>query len=408
MIPTIRAGWEKYRGWILAAGIAFMVIAAVTRLSTQEWILLFGPGRLAGVDLLSRHRDVHLWFDGMVVYNKTSGAGYPPASYAMLFPVLGWVDAITARWIWGGLNLVLLAGMSFLLVRSSGAESTIDRGFIALVPFSIYPTPVTIGIGQYGNLVIPALATGILLLDPRRAASWRRDAMSAALILIGLIKINIAIPFVLLALWLPGRWRPILLIAAGYVTLTLIALSFQPDPAWKIFRDYAVYSSQRLATFGTNHLPAWLGALGLGKWNIPASVIVLIGLGFWIQRHRNADIWLLLGVTGIVARIWAYHHFYDDSLIVLPMIALYRIAKSAGGADARGWIAGGLFAVTWFGMQAPGALHLYPSPWNLLYYIGEPLVWIADLIFLAGCATREVNSVRLCGAMLSSPLPSDA
>jgi hypothetical protein len=44
-------------------------------------------------------------------------------------------------------------------------------------------------------------------------------------------------------------------------------------------------------------------------------------------------LWLLLGVTALVARFWTYHRWYDDLLILLPMIALFRIAQQRPSAD---------------------------------------------------------------------------
>ena len=71
------------------------------------------------------------------------------------------------------------------------------------------------------------------------------------------------------------------------------------------------------------HLYSLLASLGLQQWNLPASFLVLVALGIWTYRYRREDLWLLLGVTGIVARLWSYHLIYDNLLIVFSEVELY-------------------------------------------------------------------------------------
>jgi hypothetical protein len=33
-------------------------------------------------------------------------------------------------------------------------------------------------------------------------------------------------------------------------------------------------------------------------------------------------------------------------------------------------------------MLAPGGLYLFPEPWNMIFAVEEPIVWITVLIFL--------------------------
>ena len=72
---------------------------------------------------------------------------------------------------------------------------------------------------------------------------------------------------------------------------------------------------------------SWLEAIKLEGLEGPASLLALMILGFWVYRYRRADIWILMGVTALVARFWTYHMWYDDLLILLPMVALFRIAN---------------------------------------------------------------------------------
>ena len=61
------------------------------------------------------------------------------------------------------------------------------------------------------------------------------------------------------------------------------------------------------------------------RWNLPASLLLFFALGAFVYRHRTADPWILLGVAGIVTRIWAYHRVYDDVLVLPALLALARV-----------------------------------------------------------------------------------
>ena len=119
-------------------------------------------------------------------------------------------------------------------------------------------------------------------------------------------------------------------------------------------------------------LPGLVGAAGLLGW-------------CWWRRR---DLWLLAGVAAIVARLWAYHRWYDDLLLWLPLVALWRL--SAAAQDARWRVAaGGLFGLTLLSTLAPGGHYLLGgalrSP-NL----GAPVVnWVADLALRAAAAPVE-------------------
>jgi len=77
-------------------------------------------------------------------------------------------------------------------------------------------------------------------------------------------------------------------------------------------------------------------------------------------------------------------------VIVLPMAALFRVARQAPIIRDR-VAAGVLRALTLLVMLAPGGLYLLPPPWNTLYVIGQILVWIVCLIYLLDLTPREGN-----------------
>jgi hypothetical protein len=136
--------------------------------------------------------------------------------------------------------------------------------------------------------------------------------------------------------------------------------------------------------------------LGLKNWIIPVTLLILAAQGLWTYRNRHGDIWLLIGVAALVARFWTYHRWYDDLLILLPMVALFRIAKQESSTNGRGVIAGVLLAITLLATLAPGGLYLFPPPLNSLYAVGQSMVWIVVLIFLLDQARyQKTNNISI-------------
>jgi hypothetical protein len=133
-----------------------------------------------------------------------------------------------------------------------------------------------------------------------------------------------------------------------------------------------------------------LAALGLSAWNLPVSLAILIVLGGWVFRHRRVDLWLLLAVTAIVARMWTYHRWYDDLLLVLPLIALFRITKMPSSSPRTRVLAALVFFWVWLFLLAPGVLYTVPHP-EILVHI-QVTGWIAALVFLLLEARREPGS----------------
>lgn len=96
-----------------------------------------------------------------------------------------------------------------------------------------------------------------------------------------------------------------------------------------------------------------------------------------------------MGVTALVTRFWTYHQWYDDLLILLPMITLFRIIKRGEPSNGDDVMAGMLLAITMLLMIAPGGLYLFPPPWNRVYVQVQVFVWILVFIFLLYFAQQE-------------------
>ncbi|MGH7966105.1 MAG: glycosyltransferase 87 family protein [Candidatus Binatia bacterium] len=389
-IAALRDWWVRHHTTLLSIAIVLMTLAAFHRLADQFSRLLWELGPEGAIDLKQRHQEVHLWFAGHSVYTAVGHAVYPPASYVILWPLLGWLSVTAARWLWAVTSVVMLGWLVYLAVRESEAGMRLEQLVIGLLALSMYATSATIGNGQLIVHILPMLITGITRLDRREG--WLPDVLGAALIVTALVSPTIAAPFFWIVLFTPGRIRPAVLVVAGYVMLTLFAVWFQEASPVSV-QEWAE-RGQKGAAWGAvqggyANLHSWLGAWGLQAWNRHASLFVLSILGVWVYRHRRVDLWLLLGVSAIAARVWAYHRLYDDLLILLPLIALFRIAKRGPAAKGEDVIAGLLLAITWVAVLAPARLLVSPPLWSWLFAAGQTVVWVAMLIFLLWQASRE-------------------
>jgi len=415
IVPTLRDWWAKHGVVVLHVAVGFMSIAAVVWLGYECWRLLWGEAPIwstspvGAVDLRALHQLVHEWFAGRPVYRDLSTAVHPPATYVLLWPLLGWLDLAPARWLWAVTTLVALGWLINILVRESGARCSVERAFVALLPYSIYATGAAIGNGQLIVHLLPMLVAGLLLLD-RAGRPWQRDLLAWALILATLVKPPVSLPFLWLVLFAPRGGRTAAVVALGYGVLTVFAISFQHSTPVALLQGWLKRSSSMAITGGYGNvanLHVWLGSLGLEKWILPSSLAILLALGMWSYRHRQCDIRVRMGVTAVVARFWTYHRWYDDAVVLLPMVALFRMAKrrpSPGGEDVVGGL---LLAVMLLFMLAPGGLFLFPPPWNTVYVFGQVAVWAMTLAWLLRTARAE----RLSGqarAVPASPAPAGA
>jgi hypothetical protein len=381
----LTAWWLRNRSRVLWTAIAILGLLALVRCGIELWRLVGVSHWVGAVDLNLRHRDIRHWFGGLPVYTDRTHSGYLPASFVLLWPLLGWLPSWPARWLWAIVNLAVLAFSFRFALRHSGAEDGRDRAFFVLMLLAPYAVPGTLGNGQLGTLLLPALVAALWLLEPTHihlAVSWRKDLLAAALLVFALMKPSLTVPFFWIVLLRPRRLRPTVLVGLGYAAVSILAQALRSRPLLTDLADVLRISEGVVVADGLGHVPRWMAQMGLGGWHLWGSAVVLAALGVWVARNRDADLWRLLGVTGIAARIWMYHRPYDDSLILLAMIALFRIAKQDRRKDGADVVAGLLLAVALLVEVAPGSFVYREYPWNIAQALWQPLVWGVMTIFL--------------------------
>ncbi|MFN8854504.1 MAG: hypothetical protein ACK50P_03010 [Planctomycetaceae bacterium] len=431
--------WERP---VWAATVAGMTLLAIAWMAYQSHRYFFvtdaGQPRRAtagAIDVRNRFDETRSWFQRESVYGSYGDAVYPPATYAMLRLVFNAMPWAMAKPLWFVVSLVSVGILSWQLVRFSLVQTPWERWFVAVLPWAMYATGAALGNGQFVLFVVPMVLNALLLLaeEPR---SNRDTWMGTLLILGALIQPTIAAPFFWLILFRVQGYQPALRVVGLYLLLTAVAVPFQvnarriePPIAKADEPDSQIPPPINPAILGQGKAPAnpllrWFrrgvrgtyygsvkGGYGsvhdllvtpeLAQWNLLASLGILGALGLWIFLHRRVDLWLLLGVTAIVARVWIYHRWYDDLLMILPLITLCRLTRQPHFSPPIKTLAAILFLWLWMFLLAPGVLYTFAKP--QLPIAIQVTGWLATLVFLALLAARERRGLPAREAERPSP-----
>lgn len=346
-------------------------------------------GANGALDLRMLNRWTALWFgnEPLVVYNLL------PATYPLLWPLTGWLSFTASRWLWLLFYIISFFWLLDIIKSGAGLRETKETVFAGLFLIAIYPTSIIVGNGQLALFILPAVLSAIL--PGRERPGARRGAAITVLLLFSAIKLPVSAPFFLVALISERAYRPVTLAVLGYILLTLLAVHFRSEGLLTSIELWIRDSSRLAEIGGYGNVHKWLGAAGLSGFILPASFALLAALALWLYLNRKVDIWIALGVTAIVARLWTYHRLYDDLLIIIPVVALFRIFRSGGLSPRERAVAGALLFTSWLALLSPGYfLHLEP-PLGTIFRTGQVAVWLSLLSFLVyySSASTKIENV---------------
>lgn len=346
-----RAAWSRHGATLRWAGVAYLAVAAVGKIRYALPRLVWDLEPYSALDLRYRFREIQEWFAGNPVYGVVDAAVYPPASHVILWPFLGWLPFGGARVVWAITTLGAALALAWLLYRNAGTDATRDRLLVAGLALASYPLQICLFVGQMGMHVVAFATVGAALLVRGPVTPWK-DAVAGTLLAAALVKPTVSLPLVMAALIVGGRVRPAAILVGVYGALTLAAAALQPADLLTLVRDWLAIASVRVPIAdGVPNLQLLLYRLDLRSWMTPASLVVLAVATPWMWTRRRADPWILLGIAGLVARFWAHSTLYDDALLLLPALALFRIAWR--DRDRTGAAAGWLFAAAWVALLTP-------------------------------------------------------
>lgn len=384
---AIEHWWQPRSELLLGLATALLAVIASLKLSTEFYRLTVETGFSGAIDLRLRWHEVRSWFAGVPFYEQVRRISYPPQAYALFWLFLGWLSLPAARWLWAAATVLVLGGLVWVLLRASEARSGRERAFVVACILSMNAVGVSVGNGQVTLHLMLALLAGLALLrDPRVTVA--RDGWAGVLLAASLAKFTLTAPFAWVVILWARRVRPLLFIVAAYVIMTLVAAAYQPHGPLELLRHWAALNRTRLGR-GYGNVATALAGLGLGELAPLVGIALVLLLGLWIVRHRDLDAWILLGVSALIARFWTYHLVYDDALILLPMITLFRITKRTASDPRERVLAGVLLAIAVLAMLAPARMEISRPPLNWLFIGGHVLVWLAMFGFLVRIGRRS-------------------
>lgn len=360
-------------------------LQALFRLGTEFYRLILSTAPNGAIDLRLRYEETHRWFAGEPIYTVLERITYPPAAYLGFWPLLGWLPLGLSRVLWAATTVAMLAWLVHLMIRASGASSTPERVFVALIVLSMNAVAVTVGNGQLVIHLLPPMLAALLLLRDR-PEQWTRDLAVAGLAVVALTKPTLTLPFLWVAVLSARTIRPLLLTGALYAGATLVSSAFQQEGPVELIPDWIRQSGRYVGEGGYGDVQTVFHALGFDAGMDVAPVILLAALGLWTWKYRHADFWILVGVAALVARFWTYHRNYDDVLILLPLMALLRLAAGHGREQGPDPTATVLCAVGVVSM-----LEIAGRSLHVLYAWGHVGLWLAMLGYLWVAASSQVK-----------------
>jgi hypothetical protein len=396
--------WTRYGGAFLWLVVAHAVVTAVLRLVPAFDALMHDPG--AAIDVVIRYGEVLRWFDGQPIYAEATSADYPPASYVLLWPLIGWLAQGPMLVFYAVGLAATMAALGAMAVRASGATARSEKAFMAVFVLPLGATQIVVWIGQLGlHVTAAALGAAMILLGSglvdRRARSLAADAAAAALLAFSLVKPTFAVPLVAGVLIVSGRMRPAVLTGAIYAGLTFLAAAFQERSAVGLAIDWLGREGILDVHLGSMNVYLWLHWMGFEGSMLPVSLLVLAVFLVWAWRHRRTAPLQVLGVSVIVSRLWVHHRVHDDVVLLILAIVLFRAAKERTGSEgAHPMLAAVLLAGAYGLGHAPWAYLSRGSP-SLFFIVesGRTAVWLTALGLLVWQAV--VHSRRRAEAAAS-------
>ncbi|MEW6145798.1 MAG: hypothetical protein AB1598_12355 [Thermodesulfobacteriota bacterium] len=189
-------------------------------------------------------------------------------------------------------------------------------------------------------------------------------------------------PFFLIILISQRAFRVIISVAAAYIFLTFLALSFRDMDIIQYSSRWVEVNSIIITRGGYANIHHFLGPFGMKYLLLPSSLILMAASGIWVYKYRKTDIWIQLGVIAIIARLWTYHRLYDDLLILIPIVAVFRLLRSGGLSENQRRAAVLILILSCLGLLSPAFFLQLQPPLGTLFRTGQAVIWLSMLAFL--------------------------
>ena len=247
------------------------------------------------------------------VTTDTSVFGYFGWSLVLLYP-LALLDLDTAAAVWLFVGLAAAAIATWTLLRAYLPGIPVAHTLVGLALLGSHPARLNVLLGQWGFILLAAVAAAIVLLRAGRAIS---AAASAVLLVVKPQLFLLSAPALAAWAWRSGRRRfvPAAMVFAGILALVSIVLLPQWPAAWlQNMPAQRLFDPPKTTTLAT----VLYGVLGpVGTWVALGTIIAgaLAALRFDLRSDAALAAWLALSSVA-APYTWSYDHI----LLLVPLV----------------------------------------------------------------------------------------
>jgi hypothetical protein len=292
---------------------------------------------------------------------------YPPWAY-FTGALFTWPSSFqTARVLFAAVNLVAFAWLLAWAIRLGSAGSGLAGWALALSVFATASICTTFGLGQYGVLVLAALA-GTALFAER--GNW---LLAGVLFAVALTKVTLAAPFAVALVF--SKYIKTVATACIYIACAsgAVALNVHSDPVTMMRGMFSA------AEHVVNQGYSLINPLMLLGMNARLAMIIAavgtIGIGsavMWLIRRE--PLLTQFAIAGVVSRLWTYHVHYDNLIMLFLLMALGTLPKQSKSVRIT-------FAVAGLALWAPARACDFAA-----FRVFQLVAWIACSAILVVCA----------------------
>jgi hypothetical protein len=318
---------KKERIWLLLSVVLFFlafayIVKGFYHLTIDE---------RGAIDLIYRWKEQQYIYQGLYPYdiNKNSpnidprigiieSGGYPPWAFFTGFIFVPGISLSLTRFYFAILNLisfVVLAIFSYQIGLPYGREKAL---FAVASSLAFGSNATTLLDGQYG-IIINAFLIGMYW-----SLKKHKDIWAGLFLGIAMVKPNIsALYFFILLIH-----KRIKALTAFFIYIigasVMIWIVTKVDPIHmsqsivrqsKYFADEGYSSVNFLTNIGIDPKSATVVLALIG-------IAVVVGIFYF---YRNSSLLTLFAIASVIGRVWTYHRFYDNVMLVFFLLALIEI-----------------------------------------------------------------------------------
>ena len=318
-------------------------------------------------------------FDVSGPYQKQFMAYNHPAYELLVFLPVSWLPPVSAFWTWNGVNLLMLAGIAWLLPKQRKGFPGSGVAWIVLGAMAFFPVVLTFMQGQDSIFLL------LIFTFVYRCLTGNRQVLAGAVLACGLFKFMLIVPFFLP--WvLRGRWKFISGFAVGSVLVATLCVAMV---GWQGNRQYVellLHQGNNSVSnyFDPRWMPTWYGLVSILWASAAPRAIVLVSgslslifvaLATWRlvegTEGNRFDLWFAMNIlSATLASAYLYGHNLAPVFLAL---LLMNHAAAMGGARSI-WMACGILSCVLFCTP----LYLQLQTRELLALLSVPLL----LLFL--------------------------